>query len=121
MDIEEMIGKRNEEINLSQANFSEVKQDETNLEKLNIPDLLPTLSSMSFVMAMTMLFLILSKFWLATGQALIKYVPQKVPCRKCRYFSNNSHLQCAVHPLIVLREESINCSDYWPKDSQFSH
>lgn len=39
----------------------------------------------------------------------------ELPCRDCRFFNNNSHLKCAVHPSTALTEQAINCSDYWPQ------
>lgn len=36
----------------------------------------------------------------------------KVPCKNCRFFSNNRHLSCAVQPSIVLTKEAVNCPDY---------
>jgi hypothetical protein len=33
-------------------------------------------------------------------------------CHRCRYFSNNAYLKCAIHPVTVLTEQVANCSDY---------
>lgn len=38
-----------------------------------------------------------------------------VPCRHCHFFSNNSQLNCAVHPQTALTKEAANCADYSPK------
>jgi hypothetical protein len=46
----------------------------------------------------------------------LKYT-DKVPCRNCQFFSNNSYLKCAVHPSTVLKDTAIDCSDYCPKTS----
>lgn len=35
------------------------------------------------------------------------------PCRECRFFQNNTYLNCAVHPTRVLTEEAYDCSDYF--------
>lgn len=45
--------------------------------------------------------------------SLIKHLEQ-VPCKNCRYFTNNPYLRCAVNPSIALTSEAINCSDYCP-------
>ncbi|WP_036488405.1 hypothetical protein [Myxosarcina sp. GI1] len=37
-------------------------------------------------------------------------------CRKCRFFDNNSHLKCAVHPIRVGKISAQDCSDYWQRD-----
>lgn len=41
-----------------------------------------------------------------------------IPCRRCRYFSNNTHLNCAVHPSIAMTEEAGNCPDYQLKQNR---
>ncbi|MBD2605720.1 hypothetical protein H6G81_14590 [Scytonema hofmannii FACHB-248] len=38
----------------------------------------------------------------------------KVPCHRCRYFSRNPYLKCALHPVIVLTEQAVDCTDYCP-------
>lgn len=45
--------------------------------------------------------------------SLIKHLEQ-VPCKNCRYFTNNPYLRCAVNPSIALTSDAINCSDYCP-------
>ena len=37
---------------------------------------------------------------------------QQIPCRNCKFFSNNPSLKCAVRPTTVLTEQALNCSDY---------
>lgn len=36
----------------------------------------------------------------------------QVPCRTCRFFTNNPYLKCAVHPSIALTKQAIDCTDY---------
>ncbi len=36
----------------------------------------------------------------------------KVICHRCQYFSDNRYLKCALHPVTVLTEETINCADH---------
>lgn len=38
----------------------------------------------------------------------------KVKCRSCQFFSSNSYLHCAVHPLVVLTKKAVDCGDYRP-------
>lgn len=45
--------------------------------------------------------------------SIIKNLEQ-VPCKNCRYFTNNPYLRCAVNPSIALTSEAVNCSDYCP-------
>jgi hypothetical protein len=40
--------------------------------------------------------------------------PHKAPCHRCRYFSGNPHLKCALHPMTVLTEQAVDCADYCP-------
>jgi hypothetical protein len=39
---------------------------------------------------------------------------RQASCERCRFFNNNPHLKCAVHPSKVLTSEAKNCSDYSP-------
>lgn len=41
-------------------------------------------------------------------------LPPKTPCYRCRYFSNNSYLKCALHPVTALTEQAVDCRDYCP-------
>ena len=39
----------------------------------------------------------------------------KVLCHRCRYFSSgNPYLKCALHPITVLTEQAVDCTDYCP-------
>ncbi len=38
--------------------------------------------------------------------------PPKFICHRCQYFSDNSYLKCALHPVTVMTEETINCADH---------
>jgi hypothetical protein len=46
-------------------------------------------------------------------------VSRKASCKKCRFFSNNKYLKCAVQPTIVLTEEAKNCPEYQPKEKKY--
>ncbi len=35
----------------------------------------------------------------------------KVICHRCQYFSDNRYLKCALHPVTVLTEETVDCAD----------
>jgi hypothetical protein len=41
-------------------------------------------------------------------------LPPKTPCYRCRYFSNNSYLKCALYPVTALTEQAVDCRDYCP-------
>jgi hypothetical protein len=42
--------------------------------------------------------------------------PQQIPCKTCRFFTNNHYLKCAVNPSTALTKQAFNCSDYLPQD-----
>ena len=33
-------------------------------------------------------------------------------CNQCQYFESNPYLKCAVHPISVMTEAAIDCTDY---------
>jgi hypothetical protein len=41
-------------------------------------------------------------------------LPPKTLCHRCRYFSDNSYLKCALHPVTALTEQAVDCADYCP-------
>jgi hypothetical protein len=46
----------------------------------------------------------------------------QIPCSKCRFFTSNPRLKCAVHPEKVMTARAVNCSDQWLRTSdQFSY
>ncbi|WP_414508808.1 hypothetical protein [Synechococcus sp. RC10B2] len=38
----------------------------------------------------------------------------RIPCHKCRFYSGDPHLKCAVHPQQALTEAAIGCPDWLP-------
>jgi hypothetical protein len=36
----------------------------------------------------------------------------QAPCSRCRYFTANAYLMCAVNPSIVLKPEAKDCADF---------
>ena len=50
------------------------------------------------------------------GQARLKTLHQ-IPCANCRYFTNDRHLKCTVHPTVALSEDAINCADFESQQS----
>jgi hypothetical protein len=41
--------------------------------------------------------------------------PSTIACSNCRYFNDNYFLKCALHPVTVMTEQSVDCRDYCPK------
>ena len=44
--------------------------------------------------------------------------PPKTLCHRCRYFSDNFYLKCALHPVIALTEQAVDCRDYCPNSKE---
>jgi hypothetical protein len=42
----------------------------------------------------------------------------KVPCRRCRYFSDNQFLKCTLHPATVMTGQAVDCRDYCPHHAE---
>lgn len=95
----------------------ETKLDEIQIKEIPITDILGYGILASLILFITFVLLKLLKEHrqgLAKIAEPVKYFSQ-VSCRKCRFFSSNPYLQCAVHPSIVLKDEAKDCSDYWSK------
>ncbi|MGM3305334.1 hypothetical protein ACSQ6I_04980 [Anabaena sp. WFMT] len=104
-----------------QLTHSESKQEYVQQQPLNISDLAIALSPLSFVFIWAIFLFILQKIRSNLDNKIafsINSVHQ-VPCKNCKFFSNNHYLKCAVKPDIVLTEEAINCSEYCPKKGKF--
>lgn len=56
-----------------------------------------------------------SRKTLRNQSTTLQYFNQ-IPCRTCQFFTNNQYLKCAVHPSTVLKQQAINCSDYWSQE-----
>ncbi|QNP28565.1 hypothetical protein [Cylindrospermopsis curvispora] len=89
---------------------------------LSISDIAISLSPLGFVIVWAVFLLILQKIRSALEERVsltVKGVSQ-VPCKNCKFFSNNHYLKCAVKPDIVLTEAAIDCSEYCPKKTKFT-
>lgn len=47
-------------------------------------------------------------------------VLHQIPCKNCKFYSNDPHLKCAVNPSTVLTKQAIDCSDYAAKENKLS-
>lgn len=96
---------------------SEIKQETAKPDGFNVPDLLIFLTPLSFVFSWVFFLLVLRKVRTALDNKMVFTINhlQQVPCKNCRFFSNNHYLKCAVKPDVVMTEEAINCSEYSPK------
>ena len=121
MSVEKFLNvSTSEQIVLARSRVNEIQSvpSETYVNKPTIPDI----SATSLYIIPTTFF----TFWLMyliVSTDLLKFAKHKisiiknleqVPCKNCRYFTNNPYLRCAVNPAIALTSEAINCSDYCP-------
>ena len=94
------------------------KREVTKPDRVTMPDGPMFLIPLGFTILWAILaVLILSDIWKNAlyRKGTIKYF-SKVPCKNCRFFTNNPYLKCAVHPSTALTDQALNCSDYSPQD-----
>ncbi|MCU0533070.1 MAG: hypothetical protein MUD14_04130 [Hydrococcus sp. Prado102] len=106
---------------INQTIVSEVRSNEEQIEEMPIADIVSYGVPTSLVLISTIVCLSLLKAGRHGLEKItdpVNYFSQ-VPCRKCRFFSSNPYLRCAVHPSIVLKAEAKDCSDYWPINGKF--
>ncbi|MBW4558833.1 MAG: hypothetical protein KME59_23520 [Trichormus sp. ATA11-4-KO1] len=123
MSVEPLLSKQiAENRNVSQVTQNEVKQEQIQQDSLNIPDIALTLSPVALIFSWVIFFLILQKIRTMLDNKIVFTVKglHQVPCRNCRFYSNNHYLKCAVQPSIVLTEEAKDCPEYSPKNGKFS-
>jgi hypothetical protein len=109
---------------IGEADFNQTTQSEIKLDEVSTSDAVFSVEGGAFVFVLVSagFVLILSKVRSFAENNKVTFPSQslhKLPCRNCRYFSNNHFLQCAVQPSIVLTEEAMNCSEYCPKKHKF--
>ena len=68
-----------------------------------------------FIIVRAVFVLIIPAIWIKINKQRVVTIGgrQRIPCKSCQYFVNNTYLKCAVHPNIVLTQKALNCSDYW--------
>ena len=73
-----------------------------------------------FVVCWVAIFLMLSKrVRLARKEIAINIKSlEKIPCKNCKFYSNDPHLKCAVNPSSVMTEKAVDCSDYCGKENK---
>jgi hypothetical protein len=108
---------------LAQANIGEIATDRDKIEKTNQVDncfsygIFTGLLLTSTIVLLTLL----KKFRSSKTKVIYSKNLQtfvKIPCRKCRFFSNNPYLKCAIRPSSVMNERAIDCPDYYPYDPE---
>ena len=116
-----LLKKIAENRNFSQVTRSEVKQEQIQPDALNIHDIALTLSPIALLFSWVLFFLILQKIRTFLDNKMVFAVKgsHKVPCKNCRFYSNNHYLKCAVQPSLVLTEEAKDCPEYSPRNGKF--
>ncbi|MFM2060921.1 MAG: hypothetical protein RLZZ507_591 [Cyanobacteriota bacterium] len=106
---------------LNRFTQTESKPEYPQQEGLNISDLAIALSPLSFVFIWAIFLFILQKIRSHADNKMAFSINglHQVPCKNCKFFSNNHYLKCAVKPDIVLTEEAVNCSEYCQKKGKF--
>jgi len=116
-------GKNNNEVTGSKASQDSVLIEEKlngeklygkNLDVVKTPESAFYFSIYLLALIGWLIFLRLSnsRKILKNRSTTLQYFSQ-IPCRTCRFFTNNQYLKCAVHPSTVLKQQAINCPDYW--------
>jgi hypothetical protein len=109
------------------AIVSEVQPNEPRLERTeNNQPIVSEVSIGVVLLSGIICFLMLSKTWTVMQEDIEDplELPNRFsqsPCTKCRFFSNNPFLKCAVNPTLVLTKEAVDCSDYRPRNKKFPH
>ncbi len=71
-----------------------------------------------FVICWAAIFFMLSKRVRVTRKevAITIQPSHQIPCKNCKFYSNDPHLKCAVNPSVVLTEQAVDCADYSSKE-----
>ncbi|MBD6619390.1 hypothetical protein FNW02_27070 [Komarekiella sp. 'clone 1'] len=107
--------------NLRQLSQNKPKIEQAQPNELTIPDVVISLSPLGFIFGWIVFFIALRKIRTFLDNKMVFTIKglDKVPCKNCKFYSNNHYLKCAVNPSIVLTEEAMNCSEYSPTKSKF--
>ncbi|BAY28723.1 hypothetical protein NIES2107_05550 [Nostoc carneum NIES-2107] len=109
--------------NLPGAIRSDVKYESAKPNQFNIPDVAISLTPLALLISWIVFFLMLRKSQAIVDNKRFFIINgiKKVPCKNCKFYSNNHYLKCAVNPSLVMTEEAKDCSEYLPDKSKLSH
>lgn len=104
------------------VNRSEIKQDRTQNPSVNIHEVALNLSPIGLIFSWVVFFIVLRKLRTFIDNKMVFTVNSvhQLPCKNCRFYSNNHYLKCAVQPSIVMTDEAKNCSEYSPKSDKLT-
>lgn len=115
-----------EQNNFKVTPVSETKIDNSNQyngNRGNPADFLILWGPIGMLLGCSVIFFALLKRWTFIKEEIAFNIKRldEVPCKKCRYFSGNHYLKCAVNPSDALTERAINCTDYSSPDDKCLH
>lgn len=103
-------------------NRSEIQNEKTQPQGLNIPDVALYFSPVGLFFSGIIFVIVWRKIRIYLDNKMVFGAKglHQVPCRNCRFYSNNHYLKCAVQPSIVMTNEAKNCSEFSPKKDKLS-
>ncbi|OCQ94437.1 hypothetical protein BCD64_07055 [Nostoc sp. MBR 210] len=109
--------KKTIEIHNAHLSRRDYQTEKTQPQDLNIPAATLYLSPIGLLFSWVIFFLILRKIKRFLDNKMVFSVNNlhQVPCKNCRFYSNNHYLKCAVQPSIVLTDEAKNCTEFSDK------
>lgn len=108
------------EKNFNETVASQTKPDGAKPDGVSTPDAAVFSVPIALLVGCAVIFFMLFKKWIVIRHEIPFNVRQshQIPCRKCRFFSGNHYLKCAIQPSVALTEKAIHCSDYCPQDDK---
>lgn len=119
---EQITGYLRKENNLNQSVLSEHQVTQPQRDRVTSPETIIFEPSLYFVSGWIILGMMLAAILTIVRSEMfsMELVPE-LPCKKCRFFSTNPYLKCAVHPCTVLTEKAMHCTDYRPQERKLFH
>jgi hypothetical protein len=110
----------------NETNFNQVTLSQPELNEAQPDALIPSTGGMLWVSIAFILGWIAFLIWVLGIRMVVqtkidelRKPLDQVPCKSCRFFSNNHYINCAVQPSIVLTEQASNCPDYCTQNGKF--
>ncbi|AUS99208.1 hypothetical protein CLI64_01695 [Nostoc sp. CENA543] len=110
--------------NLPPRNTNEIQSQSSPAYAIGVPEIAISLTPIGLIFSWIVFFIMLRKIRTILEDKMVISVrgSHRLPCQKCKFYSNNHYLKCAVNPGIVMTEEAKECSDYSPeKEKKNSH
>lgn len=100
--------------NITRTSAGNTRGENTKPLEANTSDHIMFWGVVGFVICWAAIFFMLSKRVRVTRKkvAIAIQPSHQIPCKNCKFYSNDPHLKCAVNPSVVLTEKAVNCADY---------